>query len=282
MKRFIALAALMVTSTVAQAGDTYSFDIGGRTIRIEKPRDCDDASCVSVSIPGVYESRPKRAKRSRAEQEDAGDDLRDGRKPAQQSRKPLAQPEPKDTAAGVDPKEPTSTAPKVAAPPPHVPAATTSDPATAAPATTANRAPEPPAAAPAASAESPQTQPPAPVVAAVPPSVPAQNQTAPVVDKPSPLGVWLTEEREGKIRIEQCGPHLCGYSVDARSNQNGEKILINMKPGGDNKWSGRIYDPKSGSRYDSTIALNGSDRLKVRGCAFGGMFCGGQVWSRVE
>jgi len=70
--------------------------------------------------------------------------------------------------------------------------------------------------------------------------------------------------------------------VDAKSNQNGEQVLINMKPGKDSKWSGRILDPSSGSTYDSTIALKGSDRLRVQGCAFGGMFCGGQTWSRLN
>ena len=98
----------------------------------------------------------------------------------------------------------------------------------------------------------------------------------------SPLGVWLTEEKEGKVRIEQCGANLCGYSVDSKSNQNGEQVLINMKPGKDSKWSGRILDPNSGSTYDSTIALRGPDTLRVQGCAFGGMFCGGQTWSRVN
>jgi len=93
--------------------------------------------------------------------------------------------------------------------------------------------------------------------------------------------VWLTEEKEGKVRIEQCGPNLCGYSVDKKSNQNGEQVLINMKPGKD-KWSGRIFDPNSGSTYDSTIALKSTDNLRVQGCAFGGMFCGGQTWTRVN
>jgi uncharacterized protein (DUF2147 family) len=54
-----------------------------------------------------------------------------------------------------------------------------------------------------------------------------------------------------------------------------------MRPTGA-KWSGRIHDPKGGGTYDSTIALKGSDRLRVQGCAFGGMFCGGQTWTRVE
>ena len=54
-----------------------------------------------------------------------------------------------------------------------------------------------------------------------------------------------------------------------------------MKPQG-SKWTGRIYDPDSGRNYDSTIALKSSSTLKVQGCAFGGMFCGGQTWKRVS
>ena len=60
-----------------------------------------------------------------------------------------------------------------------------------------------------------------------------------------------------------------------------QKILINMKPQG-SKWTGRIDDPDSGRNYDSTIALKSSSTLKVQGCAFGGMFCGGQTWKRVS
>ena len=101
-------------------------------------------------------------------------------------------------------------------------------------------------------------------------------------DPNSPVGVWLTEEKAGKVRIEPCGADLCGYSVDAKSNANGEQVLINMKAGKDLKWSGRILDPKTGSTYDSTIAMKGPDTLRVQGCAFGGMFCGGQTWSRIN
>src|SRR5262249_14017196 len=134
---------------------------------------------------------------------------------------------------------------------------------------------------------------PSPEVAALPPppppaAAPAQRPAAPAPtaaalrDPNSPVGIWLTEEKEGKVRIEQCGGNLCGYSVDAKSNQNGEQVLINMRPGKDQKWSGRILDPNTGSTYDSTIALKGPDTLRVQGCAFGGMFCGGQTWTRVN
>jgi uncharacterized protein (DUF2147 family) len=133
----------------------------------------------------------------------------------------------------------------------------------------------------------PAVVPPAPAAVAVPAPAPAPQKqaAAPATATPpssnSPLGVWLTEEKEGKVRIEQCGANLCGYSVDKKSNQNGEQVLINMKPGKD-KWSGRILDSNSGSTYDSTIALKGTDSLRVQGCAFGGVFCGGQTWTRVN
>jgi uncharacterized protein (DUF2147 family) len=63
------------------------------------------------------------------------------------------------------------------------------------------------------------------------PSPPAQTQAPRPADPNSPVGVWLTEEKEGKVRIQPCGANLCGYAVDAKSNANGEQVLINMKPG---------------------------------------------------
>jgi uncharacterized protein (DUF2147 family) len=99
---------------------------------------------------------------------------------------------------------------------------------------------------------------------------------APVEAPTTPLGVWATEENKGNVRVEPCGPNLCGYAV-----KTGAKVLINMKPS-DTKWTGRIHDPDSGRDYDSTIAMKGPNAMRVQGCAFGGMFCGGQTWKRVS
>jgi uncharacterized protein (DUF2147 family) len=270
MRKLLALAAVLMATSSAQAGETYSFDIGGRTIKIETPNGCDSPSCVSVSIPGVYESGPKRGKRSRIDQDDDYDSKNDS-KPAQQTRVPQTSP---------NPAPPTTTATAPAAPAAPAPTGQSLEPANgppAQPSTTANLAPSPaPAATP---APAPSTSP-APVVAAAPAAAPVQNQQVPptsATSPTSPLGVWWTEEKEGKVRIEACGVNLCGYSM-----KDNEKILINMKPVSDGKWKGRIHDPKSGSDYDSTIALKGTDSLRVQGCAFGGMFCGGQTWSRVN
>jgi uncharacterized protein (DUF2147 family) len=258
MRKLFAVAAFVLASTAAQA--QYTFDYGGRTIRIDPDRG-------TVSIPGVYDNSGRRAKRS------------------DRARKPQT-PE----QAKIDPQTPVGV---TSAPTEQNPAAV---PAADANTATANVAPvETPAATPApAIAPAPQTaQDPAPVAKPAPPPVVATAPVAAPVQTPapvtaaapspnSPLGIWLTEEKEGKVRIEQCGINLCGYSVDAKSNQNGEQVLINMKAGKDSKWSGRIYDPNTGSTYESTIALKGTDSLRVQGCAFSGMFCGGQTWSRLN
>jgi uncharacterized protein (DUF2147 family) len=116
---------------------------------------------------------------------------------------------------------------------------------------------------------------PAAVTAASPANQPAVA-AAPVQAPTTPLGVWATEENKGLVRVEQCGQNLCGYAV-----KTGEKILIDMKPS-NAKWTGQIHDPDSGKNYDSNIAMKGPNALRVQGCAFGGMFCGGQTWSRVS
>jgi hypothetical protein len=155
------------------------------------------------------------------------------------------------------------------APQPPAPTAVTPAPAqtTVAAATPARTEAAPPAPLP----------PPAPVAAAPAPAPqPAPPAPTTAADANSPIGVWSTEDNKGNVRIEECGANLCGYAVNT-----GERILINMKPQG-SKWTGRIHDPKSGRNYDSTIALNGTSTLKVQGCAFGGMFCGGQTWKRVS
>jgi uncharacterized protein (DUF2147 family) len=104
----------------------------------------------------------------------------------------------------------------------------------------------------------------------------AAAAAAPVEAPTTPLGVWATEGNKGNVSVEPCGPNLCGFAV-----KTGAKILINMKPS-DAKWTGRIHDPDSGRDYDSTIAMKGPNAMRVQGCAFGGMFCGGQTWKRVS
>jgi hypothetical protein len=274
MKKLLAIAALLLASTAAQA--QYTFEYGGRTIRVDPDRG-------TVQIPGVYDNTGKKAKRSKSEESD-----RPAKQAPQQAKTDPQSPPPAPAAppAAAEQTPAVAPPPAAAALPPVPPPSTEPATATAAVAPADTTAAPPPSPPPVQQDAAPAAPPaPAPTVAVAPPAPPPAPRpvaAAPAQLANSPLGVWLTEEKEGKVRIEQCGTNLCGYAVDKKSNQNGEQVLINMKPGKDAKWSGRILDPNSGSTYDSTIALKGTDTLRVQGCAFGGMFCGGQTWTRVN
>jgi uncharacterized protein (DUF2147 family) len=247
MKKLTILAALFMATTSAQA-DGITFQVNGERVRIEAPRNCNALSCIKIVAPGYNGTV------GNIDLKGLGSKKRDD-----------------DDVVATAPAKPVPPAPapvQAATSQPAAPATATPAPAPA-PSTVATSAPAPVEAAPAPPA------PPAPVASAPAPA-PAPVAAAAASDPSSPLGVWSTEENKGNVRIEQCGANLCGYSVNT-----GERILINMKPQG-GKWTGRIHDPNSGRNYDSTIALKGTNTLKVQGCAFGGMFCGGQTWKRVS
>src|SRR5476651_981548 len=60
MKKLFVVAALLLASSAAQA--QYTFEYGGRTIRIDPDRG-------TVSIPGVYDNSGRRSKRSHSDQD---------------------------------------------------------------------------------------------------------------------------------------------------------------------------------------------------------------------
>ena len=236
------ILAALVMATTSAHAGGITLQINGERVRVEAPRNCSGISCIKITSPGYTGTLGNIDLKGMGSKSKSDDDV------------------------VVAPAAPAAPAPAQAtAPQPLAPAATAVPPAPAQTTVAARTEAAPPAplppAAPVAAAPAP---PPAPVAAAAAP------------DPNSPIGIWATEENKGNVRIEECGANLCGYSVNT-----GERILINMKPQG-SKWTGRIHDPSSGRNYDSTIALKGADTLKVQGCAFGGMFCGGQTWKRAS
>jgi uncharacterized protein (DUF2147 family) len=300
MKKLYVLAALLMATTAAHAGNSISFEINGNRVHIEVPRNCDSLSCMEITAPGLsgsgfgfkdksdsfddksdnfddksdrfnnksdrfgdksdrFNDKPDRFddKSDRFnDKPDRFDDKSDrfNDKPSRFSgrsnrfnNKPNRSDD-NDVAARSD---------QPATKPASAPAASDTAPAastTSAPAVTND--------APVAVANVAPTQ--------------AAAAAAPVEAPTTPLGVWATEGNKGNVSVEPCGPNLCGFAV-----KTGAKILINMKPS-DAKWTGRIHDPDSGRDYDSTIAMKGPNAMRVQGCAFGGMFCGGQTWKRVS
>jgi Uncharacterized protein conserved in bacteria (DUF2147) len=248
MRKLLTAVAVALISTSAQA-EVHEFKFGGSTWRVEISGKCRDLSCVHVSERENAPARPRKA------------------------AKPVKSAAPSAPVA----------APKVAAPaaPPAAvtpPAAATAVPSTA-PAYVAKTEPK----IDSAPADDPrpgflivEDATPAPQAAPIEPRVAPKTEVASA--EPSPLGLWLTEKGEGRVRIEPCGPALCGYA----EGKPDERILINMRLTQKNRWNGKINDVRAGGTYMAQMSLTSADALRIEGCAFGGLFCGSQVWTRAQ
>jgi hypothetical protein len=256
MKRLLSVAALMLLSSSAYAGSSFSFVVGGHRIHIEAPSHRGSPSCVSVSIPGIYQSHGRDAYR---------DDTPIAAAPvAPPAPAPVVQPVAVRPISPAPAAQIVATAQQsVALPLPPVP-----QPIGTSQAEMPIEAPRPDAEAPRISNISHETD----------------------DDQGTPLGDWQTEGQKGSVRIERCGRALCGYVLDPGSSARGEAVLIGMKPKDVSKvasketwqWSGSIYSRDSGNTYYATMVLKGQNSLRVEACALGHFFCSGNVWSRIE
>ena len=117
----------------------------------------------------------------------------------------------------------------------------------------------------------------------------------------SASGVWMLDSGKVTVRIAPCGPSLCREIVglakpltkkgqpklDKKNPDEalrdrpllGLTILANMRPAGENKWKGTIYNADDGRTYSSYMNVSGSN-MKVKGCV--GPFCKTMVFVRTN
>jgi uncharacterized protein (DUF2147 family) len=112
-----------------------------------------------------------------------------------------------------------------------------------------------------------------------------------------PTGEWRVANGEANIRIDTCDGVLWGIISWERKpgidsfNPNpaernrpllGSHVLLGMRPTRPGRWDGEIYNGENGKTYKSHIMLSSPDVLRVEGCVLGGLFCGGEDWTRVK
>ena len=121
-----------------------------------------------------------------------------------------------------------------------------------------------------------------------------------------PTGTWLTEDGRARVRVEKCPQDrslICGTVVWLRDPLNergqprtdihnpdpskrsrpaiGMAILLGLRPGSEGRYEGEIYNSENGKKYDASVGVRSANALEVKGCVMGGLFCGGQTWTRV-
>ena len=128
--------------------------------------------------------------------------------------------------------------------------------------------------------------------------------TARLASAASPVGVWYAEGGAARVAVERCGDEICGHVVWLRSpldedgcdlldrfnpdptlrgrRVEGLEILRGLTPRPDGTWeNGRIYDPATGRTYTCQLAVDGEDRLRLRGYVALPLLGRTTVWTRV-
>lgn len=106
------------------------------------------------------------------------------------------------------------------------------------------------------------------------------------------VGLWRTAGDEGLVRIETCGPEICGRAVDDPPPQRNAssrgslrdsdgQLIMKLKRLGPGRWGdGWIQNPDNGKTYKASITITPDGRLRLKGC-IAVPLCRTQTWTRV-
>ena len=98
-------------------------------------------------------------------------------------------------------------------------------------------------------------------------------------------GFWRTPDG-GRIEIHPCGDMLCGHIRDdgiddGKPTHAGHLLLQALHYQGALTWAGgTVLNPRDNRAYRAKLRLMNGNQLKLTGCAW--IFCGSQVWTRIE
>ncbi|WP_340241673.1 DUF2147 domain-containing protein [Sulfitobacter pontiacus] len=105
------------------------------------------------------------------------------------------------------------------------------------------------------------------------------------------VGVWKTQPDDGAyahVKMTPCGGAICGTiqrtfnaSGEYKSENIGKQLVIDMKPDGSGKYSGKVWRPSNNKIYIGKMTVAGNS-LKLSGCVAGGLLCSKQDWQRVQ
>lgn len=111
------------------------------------------------------------------------------------------------------------------------------------------------------------------------------------------IGIWLTSDKSGEIKIFKEKNTFFGKALPKGkirkdvNNPDPEKrnviltevlILKNFIYGGTNKWiDGEVYDPDNGKTYKCTITMKNKKTIEVRGYVGISLFGRTEKWTRI-
>lgn len=130
----------------------------------------------------------------------------------------------------------------------------------------------------------------APMIAVVPMLLALSTASTPGA---APIeGYWKNPIGSAIIAIAPCGRAWCGKVAWAspRGRREASKstpdvvgtmVLTGIQRAG-GRWTGSLFIPDDDVHVRAWLDLIGSSQLKLTGCAFAGLFCRSQLWTRAE
>lgn len=105
-------------------------------------------------------------------------------------------------------------------------------------------------------------------------------------------GHWKNPSGTAIIAIAPCGPALCGKVAWASKRGQreaspgapdvvGTTVLTNVSFAR-GRWTGTLFIPDDNIHVSAKLQLVGGRSLKLTGCAFAGIFCRSQLWTRFD
>ncbi|HEU5018008.1 MAG TPA: DUF2147 domain-containing protein [Pseudolabrys sp.] len=120
----------------------------------------------------------------------------------------------------------------------------------------------------------------------------------------APLGLWVSQEGDVKVRLSDCGGKLCGHVVWLREANDprtgalktdklnpdpakrsrpliGLEVATGFVPNGPQRWSGTIYNADDGHVYRANLIVKSARTARLEGCMLVWL-CMGHIWHRVD
>lgn len=109
--------------------------------------------------------------------------------------------------------------------------------------------------------------------------------SAPMAMAGDAVGEWARVDGKGHVRFTPCGAALCGAITWLKDMSGpakiGQRVFFDMKPSGENIWTGTAFNPEDGKEYSGKMTMNGAS-LTTAGCVFGGLICKTVEWTRAR
>ena len=115
---------------------------------------------------------------------------------------------------------------------------------------------------------------------------------AAAAQSPAAAGVWRNPKNTVHVKLQPCGPTMCGTVVwaapkaQAKARAAGQKLVgaqlfREFKPVAPGRWQGKVFVPDMNRTFSGTMTAESPTRMVGKGCLIGGFFCKSQTWVKI-